>query len=142
MDESKELREAYDLMQKEGYSLVLKKEDDLITGHERGIRMLLMILQIGNDYSGYVAADKVIGKGAAFLYILLKIKEIHANVISEPALATLKDKGVKVFYEEIVPMIRNRDNTGFCPMEQAVLDETDPQTAFRKLLEKTRSFHN
>ncbi|MBE5847401.1 MAG: DUF1893 domain-containing protein [Lachnospiraceae bacterium] len=142
MDESKELREAYDLMQKEGYSLVLKKEDDLITGHERGIRMLLMILQIGNDYSGYVAADKVIGKGAAFLYILLKIKEIHANVISEPALATLKDKGVKVFYEELVPMIRNRDNTGFCPMEQAVLDETDPQAAFRKLLEKTRSFHN
>ncbi len=142
MDESRELREAYDLMQKEGYSLVLKKEDDLITGHERGIRMLLMILQIGNDYSGYVAADKVIGKGAAFLYILLKIKEIHANVISEPALAVLKDKGVKVFYEELVPMIRNRDNTGFCPMEQAVLDETDPQAAFRKLLEKTRSFHN
>jgi hypothetical protein len=104
--------------------------------------MLLMILQIGNDYSGYVAADKVIGKGAAFLYILLKIKEIHANVISEPALAVLKDKGVKVFYEELVPMIRNRDNTGFCPMEQAVLDETDPQAAFRKLLEKTRSFHN
>ncbi len=142
MGESKELREAYELMIKEGYSLVLKKEDDLITGHERGIKMLIMLLQIGNDYSGHVAADKVVGKGAAFLYVLLKIKEVHAGVISEPALAVLKEHGIETVYDELVPMIRNRDNTGFCPMEQAVLDESDPQAAFRKLLEKTRSFHN
>ncbi len=142
MHESEELREAYEMLKREDYSLVLKKDDDLITGHERGVKMLLMLLQIGNDYSGYVAADKVIGKGAAFLYVLLRIKEIHAGVISEPALAVLKEHDVVTIYEELVPMIRNRDNTGFCPMEQTVLEETDPQTAFRKLLEKTRSFHN
>ena len=74
--------------------------------------------------------------------MLLKIKEVHAGVISEPALAVLKEHGIETVYDELAPMIRNRDNTGFCPMEQAVLDESDPQAAFRKLLEKTRSFHN
>ena len=41
----------------------------------------------------------------------------------------LKVHGVHVQYDILVPAIFNRDHTGFCPMETAVREISDPQEA-------------
>lgn len=123
---SSNLDKAVSMLQSGGFTLVIiDGDDDVITSTERGVKPLLELLERGHK-SGFSAADKVVGKTAAFLYILLGAKEISAGVISEAALAVLRKHGIHVRYDTLVPAIRNRDNTGFCPMETAVRDTEDP----------------
>ena len=100
-----------------------------ITSTERGVKPLLELYESGRDYSAYSAADKVIGNGAAFLYVLLGIKKIYCGVISADAKATLDSNGIEIIYGELVPAIINHDKTGFCPVETAVKGITEPQAA-------------
>ena len=101
---------------------------------ERGIKPLLAALNADMDTTNAVVADKVVGKAAAFLYALMKIKALFVITVSEPALAVLNSAGILVEYENLVPAIRNRDNTGGCPMESAVWDVESAEEA-RKVLE-------
>lgn len=101
--------------------------DQILTDNRRGVTPLLELL--GQDFSRYCAADKVVGKAAALLYRLLNITEIYAGVISEPAIRVLEGGGITVYYDHKVPAIRNRSDTGFCPMETAVWDVEDPVLA-------------
>lgn len=101
----------------------------ILTDKRRGVRPLLDILESGRDVSDYSVADKVVGKAAAYLYCLLGIKHLYARVISQSALDVLTNAQVSVEYDELVPAIRNRANDGFCPMEQAVWNITNPTKA-------------
>lgn len=67
---------------------------------------------------GATIADKVVGKGAAALMILGEIKEVHADIISVPALELFKASPVTVTYDAVVPHIINRRGDGICPVEQ------------------------
>lgn len=102
----------------------------------RGVAPLLDWLDSGIDLSSYSAADKVVGNGAAFLYVLLKINEIYAGVISRSAYKTLTDNNIPVVYDTIVEVIRNRDNTGQCPIEAAVSGINDPVEALSAIRKK------
>ena len=73
---------------------VLCKEDIVCTSTERGVKPLLNWLDRGVDLHGFSAADKVVGKAAAFLYVLLGVKEVYAPVMSESAIYTLAGNGV------------------------------------------------
>lgn len=94
---------------------------------------MLDLYKTGRDYSEYSAADKVIGNGAAFLYLLLGIKELYAPIISTDAKATLDRGSVKIQYDKLVPAIFNHDKTGFCPIETAVKGITEPQAALEAI---------
>lgn len=118
----------------EGCSCAAYDGKILLTSTKRGVAPLLGWLEEGRDLTGFCVADKVVGRGAAFLYLLLKVKRLHARVISKPALEVLQD--VEVSYDHCVPAIRNRDNTGFCPIESAVLDCSEPDLALTLIKEK------
>ena len=107
----------------------LCKENRLYKTQKRGVAPLLEWIELGVDLQGFSAADKVVGKAAAFLYVIMGVKSVYANVISEPALKTLQRFHVQTEYAQIVPSIRNRTNTGFCPMETAVWEIDEPMTA-------------
>lgn len=111
------------------YTLVMCSGTDTITSKKRGVKPLLDLLDDGYILSEYSAADKVVGNVAAFLYVLLGIKEIYTNIISKSALATLNSHNIKVSYTTLADAIKNRDNTGFCPIETAVDGITDPNEA-------------
>lgn len=49
--------------------------------------------------------------------ILGGVNELHADLISEPALALLQMGRIRVAYDEKVPQIQNRTKTGICPVE-------------------------
>ena len=109
---------------------------------KRGVAPLLELLQTQGSCKGGKAADKVVGRATAFLYKLLQIKTLHAGVISQGALEVLQQSSITVTYDTLVPGIRNRTDTGPCPMEAATIHIDDPQEALKAIrdtLKKLRS---
>ena len=120
-----------------GYTLVLCRGEAEYTDTRRGVAPLLALIDGGEDLHGFCAADKVVGKAAAFLYLRLGVAILHATVISTSALDLLAAHGVTVTYDTLVPAIRNRAGDGYCPMETVTLPLTDPveaEIAIRKRL--------
>ena len=122
----------------EGCSCAACDGKTLLSSRKRGVAPLLHWLEEGRDLHRFAVADKVVGRGAAFLYLLLNAGKLHARVISSPALELLEQAELAVTYDTCVPAIRNRDNTGFCPIESAVLDCTDPQMALVRIKNKLK----
>ena len=118
-----------------GSTCVLCGGELILTDKRRGVRPLLDLLENNTNVSGFSAADKVVGKAAAFLYCLLDIKCLYTPVISQPALAVLQSAGIDTQYDQLVPAIRNRTGDGYCPMESAVLDITDAREALAVIRE-------
>ncbi len=131
------LEKAKNILSCSDYTCVVCSDTDVRMSTLRGVAPLIEMLDSGIDLSSYSAADKVVGNGAAFLYVLLKIKELYAGVISRSAYKTLTDNNIPVVYDTIVEMISNRDNTGQCPIEASVSGINDPVealSAIRKTL--------
>ncbi len=118
------------------YTCVIQTKSGVFHSTERGVKPLLSCLESGQDFSGCVAADKVIGKAAAFLYVLLKADAVYANIISGPAKKVLLQYDIEVSYDQEVEAIRNRTNTGYCPMETAVWDIDNPEEALVAIRKK------
>ena len=100
----------------------------------RGVKPLLGWLE--GDWRGASAADKVVGRAAAFLYVLLGVKTLYAAVLSKPAAEALSAHGITFCYGELTERIVNRTGDGLCPMESATLEETDPARALEKIKAK------
>ena len=120
---------AFNILNEGSYTCVLRRGDITLTDDRRGIRPLLELLESGQDMSGFSAADRVVGKAAAFLYCLLGVRSVYAKVISTPALQVLQSCGIDTYYDTQVNAIRNRAGDGFCPMETAVWNLNDPEKA-------------
>lgn len=125
------------LLTEGGYTVVLCRGDVTYTDTRRGVAPLLALLDGGTDVTAFAAADRVVGKAAAFLYLRLGVGEVHAGVISAPARDLLTAYGISVTYDALVPAIRNRAGDGYCPMETVCLPLSDPaeaETAIRARL--------
>ena len=134
-----DLMKAKELLDSSSHTCVLIKDDACYFSDHRGVKPLLQWLDEGTDLRAFSAADKVVGKAAAYLYVLLGVKSVFARVISTPSVAVLEEHGIAVFFESKVDAIRNRTDTGLCPMEQAVKTARSPEEALilvRQALEK------
>ena len=87
---------------------------------------------------GGCAADKVVGKAAAYLYVLLGVEEVYATVMSEGAREIFTLHHVAFQYETLAKEIRNRTNTGLCPMEEAVKNAVNPSEALDNIRKKLK----
>ncbi len=117
----------------EGFTFVGVCGKEIKTSNERGVRPLLSLLDSGVSLENFSCADKVIGKGAAHLYVLLKPKYLYADVISAPALDLLIKNNVSVEYGTLCDEIKNRTKTGRCPIESATLDIDDSTCALETI---------
>lgn len=123
------LEKAKMLLSKTDCTCVLCNGDIILTDNRRGVRPLLDLLEGNTDVVGFAVADKVVGKAAAYLYCLLNIQCLYAQVISQPALDVLAKTDIQVEYGQLVPAIQNRTKDGFCPMERAVWNVDSAQDA-------------
>lgn len=123
------LEKAKMLLNKTDCTCVLCNGDIILTDNRRGVRPLLDLLEGNTDVAGFAVADKVVGKAAAYLYCLLNIQYLYAQVISQPALDVLAKTDITVEYGQLVPAIQNRTKDGFCPMERAVWNVDSAQDA-------------
>ena len=98
--------------------------------NEIGVKPILSKLNENIDfYKDADIEDTVVGKAAACLYVLAKIKYVYAHTLSEPAKIYLENNNVSFKYDELVKEIRNRTNTDMCPLEKSVIHIEDPVTA-------------
>ena len=138
-----DLARAISLLKENNYTCVLCKGETVYTTTQRGVLPLVEWLEAGLALQGFSAADKVVGKAAAFLYALAGIKEVYAQVISKSAWDTLTRYGIEVSCETMVEKIINRTGTGPCPMEYAVrhIDGSPKQAlaAVKETLQALRS---
>ena len=127
-----DLELAKDLL-KDELTIVLVKDTIIYKDNKRGIKPMLDLINNEIDLTGFSVADKVVGKGAAVLFIYSKVKEIYTKVISVPTLEILIKYNIKVSYDKLVENIINRKGDDICPMEKAVLNINDIDLAFRAL---------
>lgn len=119
-------------------TLALARGGSLITKTGRGVSPLLELFDTGADLSQYSAADRVVGLGAAYLYIALGIKRLYAAVISVPAIELLKEYGVYIEYDILTERIINRAGTGGCPIEECVMGASSVDDAIYSMREKLK----
>lgn len=130
------------LLNSKGLTNVLVKDNSVYVSKQRGVAPLLGYLKGGKDFSGYCAADKVVGKAAAYLYVLLAVKEVYAVTASSHAADVFKRYGICFHCDNIAPAIKNRDGNGLCPMESAVLDINTPEEALEAIRAKLSELKN
>ena len=123
-------------LEQENYTCVLTDGERFFTSRERGVKPIVEFIASKSLPKGLFAADKVVGKATAYLYILLEIKSLYAKVISKPALKALSENGIEVKYESLVDNIINRKGDGICPFEMAVLKINDANEAYTAILDK------
>lgn len=122
------------LLLHEGQYTLVVSNGETRTFDRRGVADLFHLMQDDPGFlRGASLADKVVGKAAAALMVLGKIKEVHADVISEPGLALLQQTHIPVSYGEVVPHIINRTKTGWCPLERLCHDCQTPQECYRQI---------
>ena len=88
-----------------------------------------------DNLKGALIADKVIGKVAASILSVAGVKEIYTDIISEYAIPVLEENNIKYEYNTKVDFIKNKDNTGMCPMENKFKDESDITEIYKKIFE-------
>ncbi len=130
------LEKAKEMLITGGYTCVIYNGEKSYTSNERGVKPLLSLAEKKIVFEGFSAADKVIGKATAFLYLKLKVTEVYAAVISRPALSLLISNGIAVQYDTLVDNIINRKGDGICPFEAAVIDYVTAEEAYSVILHK------
>ena len=120
------------------YTLVICKDEDIIKSDVTGIRPVMTLIDSKKDYKGYSAADKIVGRAAAFLYTLLQVKNLYGETMSKGAVEILKNAGIYYEYKTLTDYIENRQKTGMCSMDEAVKDIDNPKDAYEAIRNKIK----
>jgi hypothetical protein len=115
---------------------VLYKNGIIHAGRGKGIAPMLEFLEAGLDMKGFCAADTVVGKALALLFVRAGVEAVYAGVMSEGAVEVFKKFGIRCTQEKLAAQIKNRDGSGVCPMESAVEDIDEPEAAYEVLKAK------
>lgn len=130
------LEQAKKILMDGNYTCVLTDGAQVHTATARGVKPLVDWLDSGIDVRRFVAADKVVGRATAFLYVLLGVRAVWAGVMSTPAKNALEENGITALCGREVSGIINRRGDGPCPFEEAVLGITDPAEALVAIRKK------
>ena len=117
----------------------IAKRNNIVYYASNDIGVKPILSKINEDMNFYKNADiedTVVGKAAACLYVLAQINSLYAHTLSELAKEYLEKNNIPYKYDTLVKEIRNRTNTGMCPLEKSVLYINDPILA-KKAIENT-----
>ena len=118
------------------HSICLCRGDEIIFDDGKGISPMMKLIASGKDISGFSAADVIVGKAAAMLFVKAGLSAVHGSVMSEAALAFLSKNGIPCTYGELTDKIINRKGDDICPMEKTVAGIDDPEEAYTALRER------
>lgn len=131
------IEEMKSMLNKDDVVCIVSKDHHVLTSSLKGIRPWVKWLkECPEVLEDAVVVDKVVGKAAAMLMVVSKIKKLYTPMMSENALQYLSDQKLDFSYERTVPYISNNEKNGLCPMEQTVIDVDDAQLGYQLLLKK------
>lgn len=113
-----------------GFTCVLCRGESVYTSMKRGVSPMVEWIESGTELRGYSAADKVVGKAAAMLFVLAGAVSVYGEVMSRAAEEFLAGQGVEHSCGTLADMIINRKGDGPCPMERLTADIEDPMQAY------------
>lgn len=122
----------------DGHSICLCKDSDIITDDSRGIAPMMKLIAAGTDLHGYSAADLIVGKAAAMLFVKTGIVSVFGKVMSEAALHYLEQHGIPAEYDTLTEKIINRRGTDICPMEKTVAAIDDAEQGYAAMKQKIK----
>ena len=93
----------------------------------RGVQPLLDRVMAGERFPGGAMADKLVGKAAAAMAVLLGVTCVYGEIMSESGRDYLAARGVAHSCGELISHIMNRTEDDICPMEKAVQGLEDPE---------------
>ena len=138
----KDFQKAKEEYNKGQYTLVICKDADIVTSDITGIKPLINLIEEKKEYKGYSAADKIVGRAAAFLYTLLEVKNLYGEIMSKGATEILKNAKINFEYKTLTDFIENRKKDGMCPMDEAVKNINDPKEAYKAIKQKIKFLLN
>lgn len=110
--------------------VIMQSNGTIVKCHRRGVIDLYELLRdTPSVLDGATIADKVVGRGAAALMVLGKVKRLHTDVLSRPALELLQQAGIKVSFTTLADNIINRAGDGICPVEKLTSSAKTAQEA-------------
>ena len=129
------MKQLIDILHNEELTLVVRSADgELHRYTQRGVKGLLdLVSEHPEVLHDAIIADKAVGKAAAACMAVGGVKQVYADVMSEPARELLERHGVTASYGKLVDHIINRTGTDWCPMEKLSRDEKDPATIIEKI---------
>ena len=116
-----------------GHSIALCRNGEVITDDGRGISPMMKFIAEGRELSGYSAADVIVGKAAAMLFVKAGIVCVHAKTLSEAGKEFLEAHDIPCTYDSLTERIIDSSGTDICPMEKTVADIWDPETGYDAL---------
>lgn len=125
-----DIEKAKKLLSGGNFTCVLCKGNTSYTSTGKGVSPMLTFLENGTELRGFSAADKIVGKAAAMLFVCAGVTEVFAEVMSKAAVNYLKERGIACSYGVLTDKIINRKGDGLCPMELAVIDIEDEKLGF------------
>ncbi len=131
------MKQLIEILHDEGLTLVVRSENgDIHRFTQRGVKDLVTLVgERPEVLQGAFIADKAVGKAAAACMVVGGVKHVHADVMSEPALALLNAHGIIAEYGQLVDHIINRTGTDWCPMERLSRGIDDPTVIIQKIKE-------
>ena len=131
------MKQLIEILHDEGLTLVVRSENgDIHRFTQRGVKDLVTLVgERPEVLQGAFIADKAVGKAAAACMVVGGVKHVHADVMSEPALALLNAHGIIAEYGQLVDHIINRAGTDWCPMERLSRGIDDPTVIIQKINE-------
>ena len=131
------MKQLIDILHSEGLTLVVKSGDGTIHRFtQRGVKDLLTLVTTAPEVlHNAIIADKAVGKAAAACMVQGGVKQVWADVMSEPAMTLLRAFRVEAECGTLVDHIINRAGTDWCPMERLSREIDDPATIIRKIQE-------
>lgn len=129
------MKQLIEILHNEGLTLIVRSADgQLHRFNQRGVKDLLeLVTQHPKVLDNAFVADKAVGKAAAACMAAGGVKQVHADVMSEPALALLRHHGVIADCGELVDHIINRAGTDWCPMEKLSREIDDPHEIIQRV---------
>lgn len=117
------------LFENGAYTLVLQKDGETIyKDFGRGVGPALRVYDTQPELlRGAEVCDTIVGKAAAAIYILAGASGVYAETMSAAAVDFLMANGVACACHTKTEKLINRQGTGLCPFEQAVLELQKPE---------------
>ena len=117
----------------DGHSICLCRGGEIITDDGRGISPMMRFIAEGRELKGFSAADVIVGKAAAILFVKAGIVCVHGKTMSEAGKAYLEAHGIPCTFDTLTEKIINRQGTDICPMEKTVADIDDTEKGYEAL---------